>query len=124
MTKHETVEYVHGTGKHKKRAPAKPVLSVAGEQTPYVGRLAKPSPLFRVLCAKYLELFGTGISDYYAERLEWECSRGGPNETTLMFVDEPPYTANGFTYFFLEAIGKDTMGDWHMLTLDQIILCQ
>jgi hypothetical protein len=99
-------------------------LRVVDEHTQYIGKLAKPAPLYRALEKEYRALFGVGLSDYSAEMLEWSCHREEVKmQVTLIFVDEPPTKRHGLTWFFLREIGSDASGDLHMMTLDQIILC-
>ena len=98
-------------------------LTLAGEHKPYLGKLAKPGPLYRTLVKEYRALFGVGESDYAAEMLEWACGREGSFEVTLLFIDEAAISRGGITWFCLKAIGKDGNGDYYYLTLDQLVLC-
>ena len=98
-------------------------LARASEHRPLVGKLAKPGPLYRTLVKEYRALFNVGESDYAAEMLEWACSREGDFEVTLLFIDEEPIQHGGIMWFCLKEIGKDGNGDYHYLTLDQLVLC-
>jgi hypothetical protein len=100
-----------------------PRFRVHDLHTDLIGKIAKPTLFGVELAGKYKEMFGIGPSKWHAERTHFFCTRGGPYEMALMFIDEPPVTRNGVTWYILEEVGVDVMGDWHMYTLDQLIIC-
>jgi hypothetical protein len=100
-------------------------LRVVDEHTAFIGKLAKPAPLYRALEAEYRKLFNVGLSDYNAEMLAWQCHEMEPKrQAALIFVDEPPVKKHGLIWFFLRIIGPEANGDLYLLTLDQLMLCQ
>ena len=98
------------------------MLRVADTHTDLIGKLAKLTELGVELEAEYEQLFGIG-SYNRARETYYYCNRGGRYAMTLMFIDEPPYTCNGVTWYCLKEVGVGVMGDWHWFTLDQLMIC-
>lgn len=92
--------------------------------TDLVGKLCKLTEMGVILEKEYHELYGIG-SVYTAERLLW-----WHNQTIekyrilLMFINEPPMTIYGKTFYCVKEIGNGSNGDWYWFTLDQLMICE
>ena len=61
---------------------------------------------------------------YYKAMILFDyCYRPDEFQISFQFVDEPPETQNGITYYCLKQIGKHSSGDWYWFTLDQLMIC-
>lgn len=93
------------------------------EHTHLIGKTCKVTKWGVVLAKEYEQLLGIG-SHTVTYRLEEYGQIGGRYEISLMFIDEPPERRNGVTFYCLKEIGPESSGDWHWLSLDQIIICE
>lgn len=97
-------------------------LKVIGEHSYLIGKIAKLTTLGVLLEKKYEELFGVGNA-HKAEFINYYCYIGGRYEMSLIFIDEPPEKRGGIMFYWLEEIGVGVMGDWHLYTLEQLMIC-
>lgn len=100
------------------------ILRVADLHTEHIGKIAKLTEFGVELDKEYGEVFGIGEG---YDRIRWlyeyhHC--GGPNELSLMFIDEPPIKRQGCVWYCLKDIGKGNPEDWHWFTLNQLMICE
>lgn len=97
-------------------------MRITDDHTPLIGRLAKITELGVVLENEYKALFGFG-SPHCAQTLYYYCHNRGKKQVYLLFIDKKPFKTDGLTWFCLKEVGIDASGDYHWLTLDQLIVC-
>lgn len=91
--------------------------------THLIGQIAKLTEFGMELEKEYEDVFGFGNYSS-ARQIHYFCYMGGKYEMSLMFIDEPPTTHNGETWYCLKEVGVGVMGDWHWYTLNQLMICE
>lgn len=97
-------------------------LFISGIHTELIGKLAKLTEQGVILEQEYEYLFGMGnyekaIHNHYYHYC------GGRYELKLMFIDEPPFSIAGQTWYCLKEVGTGCHGDYFWYTLDQLMIC-
>lgn len=92
------------------------MLSIVDEHIDLIGKIAMLTNMATILESEYEDIFGMG-NRFIINRLY-------ENKTMLIFINEKPVLKNGCMWFCLKEIGANTSGDWHWLTLNQLIVCQ
>lgn len=87
-----------------------------------VGKIAKLHYSAIEIERGYMSNIGIG-NVHKVELMYWQQHSRGKYETSLMFVDEPPFRQKGVVFYCLQEIGKEAFGDWHWFSLEQLIIC-
>ena len=98
------------------------MLRVVDKHTDFIGQIAKVTEFGAELEKEYEEVFGIG-NYHVAKRTHGYCYMGGRYEMSLMFIDEPPFSRDGVTWYCLKEVGVGVTGDWHWYTLNQLMIC-
>ena len=98
------------------------MIRVYDLHTNLIGKVCKLTSFGVELEKEYDKLFGIG-NPYQAQILFEYCHRSDKNELSLMFIDEKPIARNGVVWYCLKEIGKNSSGDYHWFTLNQVVIC-
>lgn len=96
-------------------------MRVADIHTDLIGRICKLTAHGLLLEEEYEKLYGVG--NVQQAELLYFYHQPGPYQILLMFIDEKPWRKDNQTWFWVKEIGKGCFGDWHLFTLDQLIIC-
>lgn len=91
--------------------------------TDLIGKICKPTLFGLELEKEYENLIGFGNSNKYARLYDY-CTCGGKYELSLMFINERPFVKYNTVWYCLKEIGVSCNGDWHWLTLNQLVVCE
>ena len=99
-------------------------MRVADLHTDLIGRICKLNQMAVPLEREYEIIFGFGNA-HIVEDLFWlqekHCSK-----IAFIFIDEKPFTKDKETWFCIKEFSttnKKVNGDYHWLTLNQLIIC-
>lgn len=97
-------------------------MRVYSEHTEYIGKICKLTAFGLVLEQEYESLFGVG-NYQVAQHIFQYCYLNNRYAICLMFIDEPPITRDGVTWYCFKEFGTGCSGDWHWFTLNQVMVC-
>lgn len=98
------------------------MLTAINTHTELIGKICKITRFGVELQKEYKRLFGIG-SHYVAKTLFDYCYSGNEYELSLVFTQDAPIRRNGVVFYCLKEVGEHSSGEYHWLSLNQIIIC-